>query len=176
MEKLKKQLAEASAVEEEKSDFSDEEIDLVMNFMDPNKDGITTDEFESSFRDARRARATAVAEKKGRETLTTLLSRIKEVHPDFESPNEWFILVNTSPGPPGSPVEVTGLELREGLKKLGGFTSSNIDALLKYMDPDGDCDLTIPEFEAAQEKLYNPPEVRACGLSPTRRCQLLRRF
>ena len=126
--------------------------------MDPNKDGITTDEFEASFRDARRARATAIAEKKGRETLTKLLSRIKVVHPDFESPTDWFILVNTSPGPPGSPVEVTGLELREGLKKLGGFTSANIDSLLKFMDPDGDCDLTIPEFEAAQEKLTKPPE------------------
>ncbi|GMH61288.1 hypothetical protein TrLO_g8713 [Triparma laevis f. longispina] len=158
MEKLKADLAKASVVEEEKSDFSDEEIEKVINFLDPNRDGITTDEFEKGFRDARRARATAVMEKKGREQLTKLLIKIKEVHPEFETPTEWFILVNTSPGPPGSPVEVTGLELRAGLKKLGGFTNSDIDSLLKYMDPDGDCDLTVPEFEEAQERLEKPAD------------------
>ena len=142
----------------EKSDFSDADIELVMNFMDPNRDGITTDEFENGFRDARRARATAVAEKKGRECLTSLLEKIKEVHPDFESPTDWFNLCNTNPGAPGSPVEVTSMELRVGLKRLGGFSTSSIDALLKYMDPDGDCDLTIPEFEAAIAKLSKPSE------------------
>ncbi|GMI46306.1 hypothetical protein TrCOL_g2778 [Triparma columacea] len=158
METLKKQLEEANKVEEEKSDFSDADIELVMNFMDPNRDGITTDEFENGFRDARRARATAVAEKKGRECLTSLLEKIKEVHPDFESPTDWFNLCNTNPGAPGSPVEVTSMELRVGLKRLGGFSTQSIDALLKYMDPDGDCDLTIPEFEAAIAKLSKPSE------------------
>ncbi|GMH98265.1 hypothetical protein TrVE_jg6128 [Triparma verrucosa] len=158
MDKLKEDLAKVSVVEEEKSDFSDEEIELVIKFLDPNRDGITTDEFEAGFRDARRARATAVQEKKGREQLKKLLEKIKEVHPDFESPTEWFILVNTSPGPPGSPVEVTGLELRAGLKNLGGFSTADIDSLLKYMDPDGDCDLTIPEFEEAQARLEKPPD------------------
>ena len=158
MESLKAQLADLSVVVEEESDFSNEEIDLVMGFMDPNGDGITTDEFEGAFRDARRARATAVEEIKGREALAKLLSQVKEAHPDFESPTEWFNLCNTNPGPPGSPVEVTGLELKAGLKKLGGFKGSDIGALLKYMDPDGDCDLTIPEFEAAVEKLDKPAE------------------
>jgi len=145
----------------EVSAFSDQEIAKVVAFMDPNRDGITTDEFEKGFRSARRARANKEAELKGREALSKLADRIKEVHPDFKENVEWFNLCNTNPGPPGSPVEVTGLELREGLKSLGGFKKGDVDAMLKYMDPDGDCDLTVPEFEGAFEKLGRPPEADA---------------
>jgi Ca2+-binding EF-hand superfamily protein len=157
VDKLKAHLVELSKPIEEKSDFTDEEIDLVMNFMDPDRDGITTDEFEAGFRQARRAKASAEAELAGRATLRKLLDRIGEVHPEFEKPLDWFNLCNTNPGPPGSPVEVSGLELREGLKDLKTFAGKDIDALLKYMDPDGDCDLSVPEFESALARLAAEP-------------------
>jgi Ca2+-binding EF-hand superfamily protein len=157
VDKLKAHLVELSKPIEEKSDFTDEEIDRLMNFMDPDRDGITTDEFEAGFRQARRAKASAEAELAGRATLRKLLDRIGEVHPEFEKPLDWFNLCNTNPGPPGSPVEVSGLELREGLKDLKTFAGKDIDALLKYMDPDGDCDLSVPEFESALARLAAEP-------------------
>ena len=158
VEKLKARLAELNAPVEEKSDFTDEEIAKVMDFMDKDRDGITTDEFENGFRAARRAKASEISEEAGRAALEKLLARVKEVHPEFESPGEWLAVCCPNPGPPGSAVRVSGLELRAGLKDLKTFNSSkDVDFLLKYMDPNGDGDLSVPEFEAALDRLSKPP-------------------
>jgi len=69
---LNEKLKALNEEKEEESDFTENDIDTVVKFMDPNRDGITTDEFEAGFRSARRARSTKEAEIAGREALTKL--------------------------------------------------------------------------------------------------------
>ena len=67
------------------SAVSDEEIDKIIAFMDPNGDGVSQEEFEDAFREGRRLKATAEAEEKGKKLLVKLVEVLGE-----KTPAAWF--------------------------------------------------------------------------------------
>ena len=69
----------------------------------------------------------------------------------------WFGKVNTSRTLPGSGPVVDDREIKKGIKALKiKMTAANLSQLLKFVDPDRDGDVSLPEFKSAVERVDKP--------------------
>ena len=123
--------------------LSEAQIAAVIKYLDPNGDGITQDELEDGFRNARRLRATAAAEKNGKELLGKLILALGET-----TPQQWFIACDTESMPGETEISLDTSEFSDALSKLG-FRKRDIGYLKGYLDPDADGDVDINEFTKA---------------------------
>ncbi|GMI32269.1 hypothetical protein TrCOL_g5218 [Triparma columacea] len=134
-------------------------IDLVMEFLDPNGDGITREELTAGFRQARRARDKALQETMGKRVFKAVLKKIGGSLEDLET---WFNKINRSRTLPGCDPVVDYRELKWGVKAMKvKMTAANLSQLTKFLDPDGDGDICLPEFKKAVERLDEPSTVDA---------------
>jgi len=152
---------ESKPVPEEDPDTSNapsaEDLANLMAFLDPDENGITKEELMAGFRDGRRARANAVVEAKGKRIMKAIVKKISD---KGKSLSEWFDSVNTSRTLPGSEPVIDDRELKKGIKKLKiKMSAKNVYELLRFVDPDGDGDISKGEFQQAVDKLDKPSEM-----------------
>jgi hypothetical protein len=162
--------AESQQVEESREDegpesygyFTIKEIKGVFKFIkkcgvpDERRFGIGLDELESAFRKVRRARQNKEEEAAARRLMNTFefLLKLKRL-----TPKAWFRLVDTSQANKGDG-KLTRLEFETGMAKtceeLGAtlFLKHELQSMLKYMDPNGDGDLSYMEVQNGFEKIH----------------------
>ena len=143
---------ESKPVPEEDPDTSNapsaEDLANLMAFLDPDENGITKEELMAGFRDGRRARANAVVEAKGKRIMKAIVKKISD---KGKSLSEWFDSVNTSRTLPGSEPVIDDRELKKGIKKLKiKMSAKNVYELLRFVDPDGDGDISKGEFQQGE--------------------------
>lgn len=135
--------------------FTNEDIHLVVQYMDQNGDGeISFKELSEAFRKSRRHKADSKLQIKGKKMLTRIKDLIRQCEITID---EWFSLMDSS-GAAESDGTVSSLELRKGLKALcisckkKVFSENEIVNLLRFMDPNADGDLSKKEVEDAIER------------------------
>ncbi|GMH60857.1 hypothetical protein TL16_g03141 [Triparma laevis f. inornata] len=136
---------------------SDEEINTIVTFMDPNGDGVSQDEFEEAFVTGRRLFAVAKAEEEGKKLFAMFLEALEN-----KSPKQWFAESNTEADDDDedeSPGLDTG-EFLDALKKLG-FRKKQTKYLKDYLDPDNDGDIDLDEFNAKLATMNEPASMDA---------------
>ena len=152
-------LAQPKPVPEEQDEAklpSGDAIADLMEFLDPDENGVSREELIAGFRDGRRMRATAGDEKVGKRILKELVNMIEE---KGSTVGDWFDDVNTSATlPKGEPV-IDTRELKKGLKKIGlKLNAKNLNQFNKFVDPDCDGDISWGEFQLAFDKIDKPSE------------------
>ena len=143
------------------------EIKYVYNFIKScgSNDGygISLDEMESAFRKVRRAHKNKDEEAYARRLMNTFefLLKVKSV-----SPKVWFKEVDTSQANKGDG-KLTWLEFETGMNKLcidlgaTPFNKHDLNAILKYMDPNGDGDLSYHEVSRGFRRIQQPADCEA---------------
>ena len=119
--------------------ISDEEIERMLRFLDPNNDGVSEEEFVSGFDAARRLRRAAAVEEGGKSCLRALVGALEK-----KSALEWFFECN---GEPDNDEALDIDELRAGLKGLG-FRKKSVALLQGFLDPGADGDVDVETFKA----------------------------
>eukprot|EP00520_Triparma_pacifica_P008638 CAMPEP_0118638156 /NCGR_PEP_ID=MMETSP0785-20121206/3529_1 /TAXON_ID=91992 /ORGANISM="Bolidomonas pacifica, Strain CCMP 1866" /LENGTH=2054 /DNA_ID=CAMNT_0006529377 /DNA_START=28 /DNA_END=6189 /DNA_ORIENTATION=+ len=137
--------------------FTDDEINKLVQYLDPSNDGsIDIGELEGAFRKSRRARAEKGLVQKGKKLLAKLKTILDKKNWTVE---QWFSKMDSS-GASKSDGTCTSRELRLGLKKLKDgkgkkelFSEPDIMKLVRFMDPSGEGDISIEEAVIAFDKL-----------------------
>ena len=146
--------------------FTLKEIKAVYKFIkhcgvaDERRFGISLDELESAFRKVRRARQSKDEEENARRLMNTFefLLKLKRL-----TPKAWFMLMDTSQANKGDG-KLTRLEFDTGMAKtcdeLGAtpFLKHELQSMLKYMDPNGDGDLSYMEVQHGFWKIHESSE------------------
>ena len=122
--------------------------------------GISLDELESGFRKVRRARQSKDEEASARRLMNTFefLLKLKRM-----TPKAWFKMVDTSQANKGDG-KLTPLEFETGMARtcheLGAtlFLKHELQSMIKYMDPNGDGDLSYMEVQYGFEKIHKSSE------------------
>lgn len=140
-----------------------DEVELVVKYMDANRDNrITFDELEGAFRRARRVQAHRHHELHGRRLLARLEDLI-HASGEYNSVGEWFERMDQA-GLSRADGTVTMRELRIGLARLrlsrGGFSKKELVALMRYMDPSGDGELSIEEVMDSFRRLHEVSDAK----------------
>jgi len=165
--------------------FSGDEIEKAVLYVDSFGDGdgqISLEELELAFKRSRRAMATQAEEMRGRKLMKRLRYLLELLGMDIPT---WFQTMATSCRHRENGVEVvsdgliSALELKQGLGRMASslitnkqrrrrrkdgsinpyeFSTRDIVCLMRYMDPNGDGDLTLEEVEDAFERAKQPPE------------------
>lgn len=161
---------EVESQEEEIADsygyFTYKEIKDVYKFikdcgkLDERRFGISLDELVSAFRKVRRARQSKDEEEDARRLMNTFefLLKLKRT-----SPKIWFKTMDTSQANRGDG-KLTRLEFEAGMNKtcqeLGAslFLKHELQAMIKYMDPNGDGDLSYKEVQSGFDKIHRTSE------------------
>jgi hypothetical protein len=144
--------------------FSFGDIKLVHRFIKScgNDDGygITLDDLESAVRRVKRAHKNKDEESYARRLMNTFefLLKIKSL-----SPKLWFKEVDTSQANKGDG-KLTWLEFESGMNKLcddlgaSQFSKHDLTVILKYMDPNGDGDLSYHEVQKGFKRIHQPAD------------------
>jgi hypothetical protein len=146
--------------------FTLKEIKAVYKFVkscgipDERRFGISLDELESGFRKVRRARQSKDEESAARRLMNTFefLLKLKRL-----TPKAWFKLMDTSQANKGDG-KLTRLEFETGMartcEELGAtkFLKHELQSMVKYMDPNGDGDLSYMEVQSGFEKIHRTSE------------------
>lgn len=146
--------------------FTLKEIKNVYKFIklcgipDERRFGISLDELESGFRKVRRARQSKDEESSARRLMNTFefLLKLKRL-----TPKAWFKLMDTSQANKGDG-KLTRLEFETGMartcEELGAtlFLKHELQSMVKYMDPNGDGDLSYMEVQHGFEKIHRTSE------------------
>ena len=172
----------AEALRKEKEEFggfTQYELDVVVNYMDPSGDNeITMDELMHAFRTSRRAKAVEKTTIKGRAVLSRILNMITVLHLELDD----FFEIMDSAGQGKSDGEISTRELKIGVKKLSELirmmytqagkdkeaesnkwrelSDTEVVLLMKVCDPSGDGDLTIDELRKAIEQSQEMTEAQ----------------
>ena len=133
---------------------------FIKSFGGDNDYGITLDELESAFRKVRRAHKNKDEEAYARRLMNTFefLLKIKAL-----SPKMWFQEVDTSQANKGDG-KLTWLEFEAGMNKLcldlgaASFSKHDLNVILKYMDPNGDGDLSYQEVSRGFRRIHLPAD------------------
>mgnify|MGYP003890949943 FL=1 len=182
--------AEQLALKEQRrqeESFTTKEMQLVINFMDPDKsNSIDLEEFFHAFRKARRAKASEKTHQEGVELMKeleqflvdermTLIKFFNSVDTSFkkshlddsdsedEEDAEWYPGgVKPEKVDPHKAIPegtITALELTKGLQHLGcGFTDTEVGLIMRYMDPNSDGSLSFAEVADSFRKLHHKTE------------------
>lgn len=146
--------------------FTMKEIKSVYKFIkhcgntDERRFGIGLDELETGFRKVRRARQSKDEETSARRLMNTFefLLKLKRM-----TPKSWFNLVDTSQANKGDG-KLTRMEFETGMARtcneLGAtlFLKHELQSMIKYMDPNGDGDLSYMEVQNGFEKIHKSSE------------------
>lgn len=144
--------------------FTYRDITLVHRFIKScgNDDdfGITLDDLESAVRRVKRAHKNKDEESYARRLMNTFefLLKIKSL-----SPKLWFKEVDTSQANNGDG-KLTWLEFETGMNKLcddlgaSQFSKHDLTVILKYMDPNGDGDLSYHEVQKGFKRIHQPAD------------------
>jgi len=146
--------------------FTLKEIKAVYKFIkscgvpDERRFGISLDELENGFRKVRRARQSKDEEAAARRLMNTFefLLKLKRL-----TPKAWFKLMDTSQANKGDG-KLTRLEFETGMartcEELGAtlFLKHELQSMVKYMDPNGDGDLSYMEVQNGFEKIHRSSE------------------
>ena len=146
--------------------FTLKEIKSVYKFIkscgkqDERRFGISLDELEAAFRKVRRARQSKDEEDAARRLMNTFefLLKLKRM-----TPKAWFKLMDTSQANKGDG-KLTRIEFEAGMAKtcteLGAtlFHKHELQSMIKYMDPNGDGDLSYMEVQSGFERIHGPSD------------------
>eukprot|EP00602_Paraphysomonas_sp_CaronLab_P007025 CAMPEP_0185026868 /NCGR_PEP_ID=MMETSP1103-20130426/11415_1 /TAXON_ID=36769 /ORGANISM="Paraphysomonas bandaiensis, Strain Caron Lab Isolate" /LENGTH=367 /DNA_ID=CAMNT_0027560599 /DNA_START=59 /DNA_END=1159 /DNA_ORIENTATION=+ len=129
--------------------------------------GITLDEMESAFRKVKRAHKNKDEEYHARRLMNTFefLLKIKSL-----TPKMWFKEVDTSQANKGDG-KLTWLEFETGMNKLcedlgaSLFTKHDLTIMLKYLDPNGDGDLSYQEVSKGFRRIHRTADCKAIMMS-----------
>ncbi|GMH68941.1 hypothetical protein TrRE_jg1105, partial [Triparma retinervis] len=121
----------------------DEDIDKVINFMDPNGDGIDAGELEEAFRLVKRSAAAEAMEAGAINCVTILINHIKRNNQKLD---DLFQELDRS----GDGI-VSHAEIADWLSTFG-VDIDDINATLRYLDPDNDGDMETDELASAMRR------------------------
>jgi len=123
--------------------LTDEDIDKVINFMDPNGDGIDSRELEEAFRLVKRSAAAEAMEPGAINCVTILINHIKRNNQKID--DLFFELDRSGDG------IVSHAEIADWLSSFG-VDIDDINATLRYLDPDNDGDMETEELASAMRR------------------------
>jgi hypothetical protein len=129
--------------------------------------GVTLDELESAFRRVKRAIKNRDEEYLARRLMTTFefLLKIKS-----RTPKMWFKENDTSQSNRGDG-KLTWMEFEAGMNKLctdlgaALFTKHDLAVILKYLDPNGDGDLSYQEVNKGFQRIHRIADCKAVMLN-----------
>ena len=123
--------------------LKDDDIDRVIDFLDPNGDGIDCSELEEAFRLIKRSAAAEEMEKGAIKCMKTLMRRMKRKNQKLD---DLFKELDKS----GDGI-VSHAEIADWLSNCG-VQIDDINATLRYLDPDNDGDMETDELASAMRR------------------------
>ncbi|GMI02624.1 hypothetical protein TrVE_jg13805 [Triparma verrucosa] len=123
--------------------LTDDDIDKVIQFMDPNADGIDAKELEEAFRLIKRSAAAEAMEPGAVSCMKILIARIRKSGCKLD---DLFLELDRS----GDGI-VSHPEIADWLSSFG-VQIDDINATLRYLDPDDDGDMETDELAQAMRR------------------------